>query len=199
MSQIHFYYGVMGSGKSNHLIGNAFSLKNLSKMNVVVIKPAFDSRFAKDKVVSRNGEEIAALALPYLNDYMPAKKTDYLFVDEVQFFSPADIDRLVSIAEARPKIKIICYGLMVDSNEKLFPATQRLIEIGAALHNIPTACHMPRCGRPATHHLRLDANGYVVRAGKQFVLGNADSSNYISVCRHHFNEMYLDFTSKKVK
>ena len=39
----------------------------------------------------------------------------------------------------------------------------------------------------ATHHLRYDANGNVIRAGAQIAIGD---SNYKSVCRQHFNMFY---------
>lgn len=107
-------------------------------------------------------------------------------MDEIQFFSPYDIDKLVRIADDFGVI-VMCYGLMVDSNEKLFPASQRLIEVGAKLHHMESSCQIPGCSKLATHHLRFAPDGHVIRAGEQFALGD---SNYKSVCRAHFNEMY---------
>ena len=117
---------------------------------------------------------------------MPADGTKVLLVDEVQFFSSADIDKLVKIADGE-NIITMCYGLMVDSNEKLFPASQRLIEVGAKLHRMESNCQIPGCMHLATHHLRFDASGKVIREGDQFALGD---SNYKSVCRHHYNQIY---------
>lgn len=114
-------------------------------------------------------------------------------MDEVQFFSTTDVDILARIADDK-NIVVICYGLMVDSNENIFPASRRLIEKGADLHHMPTNCQCENCTKTATHHLRFDANGNVIRAGQQFALGD---SNYRSVCRKHFYLIYNGFLKYK--
>lgn len=185
MANLHFHYGVMSSSKSAALIINAHNFtKNGTQTEV--IKPSFDTRFGKQKIVSRIGLEWDALTMPNLQTYTPAPETRVILVDEVQFFSPSDIDKLVHIADTQGKI-VMCYGLMTDSNEKIFPASQRLIEVGAKLHRMESNCQINGCMKMATHHLRFDTQGNVIRAGDQFALGD---SNYKSVCRHHYNELY---------
>ena len=186
MANLHFHYGVMSSSKSAALIINAHNFtKNGTQTEV--IKPSFDTRFGKQKIVSRIGLEWDAMAMPNLQTYYtPAPETRVVLVDEVQFFSPSDIDKLVHIADTQGKI-VMCYGLMTDSNEKIFPASQRLIEVGAKLHRMESNCQINGCMKMATHHLRFDTKGNVIRAGDQFALGD---SNYKSVCRHHYNELY---------
>ncbi len=185
MANLHFHYGVMSSSKSAALIINAYNFKH-NNNQVEVIKPSFDSRFAAQKIVSRIGLECDAMAMPDLRAYAPAAQTKVILVDEVQFFAPSDIDKLVHIADIQGKI-VMCYGLMVDSNEELFPASKRLIEVGAKLHRMDSNCQIDGCMKLATHHLRFDTNGQVIRAGDQFVLGD---SNYKSVCRAHYNALY---------
>jgi len=186
MANLHFHYGVMGSSKSAKLIIEAYNFRKKGT-NIEIIKPAFDNRFSATQIKSRAGDlAVDANALPNLNNYNIKSDTAVLLVDEVQFFSPTDIDKLVEIADMQDKI-VMCYGLMVDSNEQLFPASKRLIEVGAKLHRLESSCEIPGCMRLATHHLRFDASGRVIRAGEQFALGD---SNYKSVCRRHFNEMY---------
>lgn len=185
MANLHFHYGVMSSSKSAALIINAHNFtKNGTQTEV--IKPSFDTRFGKQEIASRIGLKWDAITMPNLQTYMPAPDTRVVLVDEVQFFSPSDIDKLVHIADVQGKI-VMCYGLMTDSNEKIFPASQRLIEVGAKLHRMESNCQINGCMKMATHHLRFDANGNVIRAGDQFALGD---SNYKSVCRHHYNELY---------
>ena len=185
MANLHFHYGVMSSSKSAALIINAHNFtKNGTQTEV--IKPSFDTRFGKQKIVSRIGLEWDAITMPNLQTYTPAPETRVVLVDEVQFFTPADIDKLVHIADTQGKI-VMCYGLMTDSNEKIFPASQRLIEVGAKLHRMESNCQINGCMKMATHHLRFDGNGKVIHAGDQFALGD---SNYKSVCRHHYNELY---------
>lgn len=185
MANLHFHYGVMSSSKSAALIITAYNFtKNGTQTEV--IKPSFDTRFGKQKIVSRIGLEWDAMAMPNLQTYSPTPETRVILVDEVQFFTPSDIDKLVHIADTHDKI-VMCYGLMTDSNEKIFPASQRLIEVGAKLHRMESNCQINGCMKMATHHLRFDAKGNVIHAGDQFALGD---SNYKSVCRHHYNELY---------
>ena len=185
MANLHFHYGVMSSSKSAALIVNAYNYRRNGTM-VEVIKPAYDRRFGAQKIVSRIGLECDALILPDLQQYTPAQNTNVILVDEAQFFSPSDIDKLVRIADQQNKI-VMCYGLMVDSNEQIFPASRRLIEVGAKLHRMDSNCQINGCMKLATHHLRFDSTGHVIRAGDQFALGD---SNYKSVCRQHYNMLY---------
>ncbi len=191
MANLHFHYGVMSSSKSAALIINAYNF-NRNGNKVEVIKPAYDNRFGTQKIVSRIGLECDATALKDLQQYTPAQKTDVILVDEVQFFSPSDIDKLVHFADQQNKI-VMCYGLMVDSNEQIFPASRRLIEVGAKLHRMDSNCQINGCMKLATHHLRFDSTGRVIRAGEQFALGD---SNYKSVCRSHYNELYRGIKQK---
>ncbi|HNY25546.1 MAG TPA: hypothetical protein PKJ33_03310 [Alphaproteobacteria bacterium] len=93
---------------------------------------------------------------------------------------------MVDIADNKNVI-VMCYGLMVDSNQHLFPASQRLVEVGANLHIIESSCQTEECLRKATHHLRKDKNGNVIREGEQFSIGD---ENYLSVCRICYNKAY---------
>lgn len=185
MANLHFHYGTMSSSKSAKLIINAYNFEQ-NKTKTEIIKPAFDSRFADDKIKSRIGIECYAINLKDLSNYTPDKDTKVILIDEVQFFSPSDIDKLVDIADNKGKI-VMCYGLMVDSNENIFPASRRLIEVGAKLHRLESNCQIQGCMNLATHHLRFDSAGKVIRAGEQFALGD---SNFKSVCRKHFYEYY---------
>lgn len=185
MANLHFHYGVMSSSKSAQLLINAYN-QNKNGNKTEIIKPKTDNRFSTDHVDSRIGLSAPAMALANLTQYAPAPETKMVLIDEIQFYSPADIDALVRIADSRPVI-VMCYGLMVDSNEKLFPASARLIEVGAKLHRMEATCQIPGCMHLATHHLRFDSAGNVIRAGNQICVGD---TNFKSVCRQHFNEIY---------
>lgn len=185
MANLHFHYGTMGSSKSAQLIINAYNFRR-NNTPVEVIKPATDTRFNAQEIVSRIGIETPATPMKSLMHYYPAPETRVLLVDEVQFFTPSDIDCMVDIADNHGVI-VMAYGLMVDSNEQIFPASRRLIEVGAKLHRMESNCQIPGCLNLATHHLRFDRDGHVIHAGDQIALGDA---NYKSVCRKHFNMMY---------
>lgn len=192
MANLHFHYGTMGSSKSAQLLINAHNQARNGNQTEI-LKPQTDNRFSADEVNSRIGLHAPARVMTTLVDYTPALNTKMVLIDEIQFFTPADIDRLVRIADSRPII-IMCYGLMVDSNECIFPASRRLIEVGAKLHRMESTCQIMGCMHLATHHLRFDADGKVVRAGAQIAVGD---SNYKSVCRQHYNQMYHDAAQKQ--
>ena len=99
MAKIHFYYGVMGSSKSAELGINAFNF-NRTGNKWIAIKPTTDNRDSKIDIVSRIGVRTHALALQNLDHFKPARGTQFILVDEVQFFQPKDIDKLVDIADS---------------------------------------------------------------------------------------------------
>ena len=185
MAKVHFYYGVMSSSKSALLCINAFNLKR-TENRFEVLKPATDNRDSASEVVSRIGLHSPARALPNLNEYKPKTNTQFILIDEVQFFSRTDIDKLFEIAD-HSKITIFCYGLLVDSNGNMFPASERLFTLNAERHEIETVCEMPGCVNSATHHLRFNEQGDVIRGGTQVEVG---ASQYKSVCRQHFIKIY---------
>lgn len=185
MSNLHFHYGVMGSSKSALLGINAFNFRHTGN-KIEVIKPTTDNRDSATKIVSRIGIETNAVALPNLANYTPNPDTQFILVDEVQFFAESDIDKLVRIAD-NSDVVVLCYGLMVDSNEHIFPASRRLVEVGATLHRMESTCQINGCKHLATHHLRFDNNGDVIHAGDQIAVG---AEQYKSVCRRHFNMLY---------
>ncbi len=192
MANLHFHYGTMGSSKSAQLLINAHN-QSRNGNQIEILKPKTDNRFSEGEVNSRIGLSAPARVMTSLVDYTPAPNTKMVLIDEIQFFSADDIDRLVHIADSKPII-IMCYGLMIDSNECIFPASRRLIEVGAKLHQMSSTCQMTGCMRLASHHLRFDKDGNVIRAGSQIAVGD---SNYKSVCRQHFNQLYHGIKQKQ--
>jgi len=187
MANLHFHYGTMGTSKSAELIMNAY---NWTKNGVKVecLKPKKDNRWAKELISSRIGISTPAKRLENLDNYNPDKDTKVILIDEVQFFSPKDIDKLVNLAD-NYNIIVICYGLLVDYNENMFPTSKRLIEVGAKLHQLKSNCQIEGCMNLSTHHLLFDSDGNVVRGGTGIQIGD---SIYKSVCRKHFNLYYRE-------
>lgn len=185
MAKLHFYYGVMSSSKSAMLGINAFNFTRTGN-KWQAIKPKTDNRDSQTQIVSRIGIKTAVTSLENLDNWTPEADLHFLLVDEVQFFSPRDIDKLVKIANSTP-ITIFCYGLKVDSNGDLFPASARLVSMADELHCMETVCEMPGCVEMASHHLRFNPRGEVVRKGPQVEVG---ANQYKSVCRKHFIQLY---------
>ncbi len=185
MAKLHFYYGVMASSKSALLGINAFNF-NRTANRWEAIKPSVDNRDSATDIVSRIGIRTKARALKNLDKYHPKHGTQFILVDEVQFFSPKDIEKLVQIADTS-RITIFCYGLKVDSNGDLFPASAKLLAEADEIHPMETVCEIPRCSSMASHHIRFDEAGNIIRGGSQVEVG---ASQYKSVCRKHFHTLY---------
>ena len=185
MAKLHFYYGVMSSSKSAILGINAYNFSRTDN-KWEAIKPAIDNRDSATNIVSRIGIITKARALPNLDNYKPKHDTQFILVDEVQFFKPRDIEKLVQIAD-NSNITIFCYGLKVDSNGNLFPAAAKLFAEADELHQMETVCEIPKCTDMASHHIRFDKNGNIIRGGNQVEVG---ASQYKSVCRKHFHDLY---------
>lgn len=185
MANLHFHYGTMRASKSANLI---IAAHNFIKNEVAVecIKPACDTRNPADTISSHLGIQTPARALESLSGWTPQSNTKIILVDEVHLFTPSDVDVLVDIAD-NFEIIVMCYGLMVDSNEQLFPASKHLVEVGARLHELGSNCQIRGCMRKASHNLRFDADGNVVRDGAQISIND---TSYKSVCRQHFNKYY---------
>ena len=188
MANLHFFYGTMVAGKSAKLLQDRYNFiqKNAT---VWVIKPRTD-RTSEPKITSRIGLECPAEIMDNIRwqDIILRKEfySDVIMLDEIQFFKPKDIDSLVKLADTYNRL-IFCYGLMSDVNEKLFPASKHLIEVGAKLHEIPCSCQMVGCKNLANHHLRYHKMGYVIKDGKSVVVDDGQVV-YKSVCRRCYDQ-----------
>lgn len=182
MANLHFFYGTMGASKSTKLIQDRYNFLQKHE-DVLVIKPLTD-RTSEEKIVSRIGLSCPAVIMKEIK--FPEQTPNVIMIDEVQFFTPRDIDYLVKFADGSNKL-IFCYGLMLDINEHLFPASQHLIEVGAKLHELPCSCQMVGCMNLANHHLRYDKNGNVIKNGKTVVVDDGQVT-YKSVCRSCYDK-----------
>jgi thymidine kinase len=104
-----------------------------------------------------------------------------VIVDEAQFLSASQIDRLSDIVDDFD-IPVLCYGLRTDFTSHLFEGSKRLMEIADVIEEVPTVCW---CGRRAHYNTRIK-DGKVVRTGEQIMLGGNET--YVSLCRKHFKE-----------
>jgi len=183
MANLHFFYGTMGAAKSTKLIQDRYNFLQKG-VDVWTIKPRKD-RTTQPKITSRIGLECPAEIMDEIRwkDIIRRKEfySGAIMIDEVQFFTPKDIDSLVKLSDTYDRL-IFCYGLMTDVNEHLFPASKHLLEVGAKLHELPCSCQMVGCKNLANHHLRYHPSGYLIKDGKSVVVDNGKVI-YKSVCR----------------
>lgn len=168
----------MGSAKTLNLLAVAHNYRSQNK-EVLLLKPAMDDRFGREQIKSRAGlhQEADILIEPGM------KLTTYslqgiscLLVDEAQFLEPAFVDHLHAIARDQG-IPVICYGLRTDFKRKLFPGSQRLLELADSIEEIKNTCQY--CNRKAIFNLRTRGSLAVIE-GPQVELGSDDK--YLPVC-----------------
>mgnify|MGYP002519235342 CR=1 FL=1 len=179
MAKLYFKYGAMGSSKSAQALITQFNYEELG-MRVWLIKPSIDDRDGADVIRSRVGLARRAEVIAPEDDvrarYEATGPFDVIIADEAQFLTPAQIDQLRELVDERD-LPVLCFGLRTDFLTRLFPGSQRLMELADSITEIKNVC---ACGSKATVNARLDANGRILTEGSQVFLGGNDS--YIAMC-----------------
>ena len=183
MAKLYFRYGTMDSAKSMNLLAVAHNYRKQGK-RVLLLKPRLDTRFGSATITSRCG--LSAEADLLIDPDTVLEPGDYagldcILVDEAQFLSPQVVVDLRRIT-VDPGVPVICYGLRTDFRTKLFPGSQRLMELADRIEEVKVTCQY--CDKKATCNMRL-VDGVPVVEGPQIQLG-ADET-YAPVCWSHYD------------
>ena len=109
-----------------------------------------------------------------------------MFIDEAQFLSADQVWQLARAVDDL-KVPVMCYGLRVDFQGKLFPGSAALLALADEMREIRTICH---CGKKATMVVRQDEHGNVLTDGAQVQVGGNET--YVSLCRVHWRQAIGD-------
>lgn len=179
MAKLYYKYGAMGSSKTANALITKFNYEERG-MKVLLIKPAIDDRDGANIVRSRIGlSEKAIIIHSGTNIYSVFEQNSdchAVIADECQFFSKEQIDQLRMIVNDFD-IPVLCFGLRTDFRTNLFEGSKRLFEVADSISEIKTVCS---CGSKAIVNARIDANGKVLTAGGQILIGGNDS--YVAMC-----------------
>jgi thymidine kinase len=96
-------------------------------------------------------------------------RVDYLIVDEAQFLSPAQVDQLAELVDAS-HVDVYAFGLTTDFRTRLFPGTQRLLEVADDVQRIQVEV-LCWCGAPGLLNARV-VDGQLVRQGATVVVAD---------------------------
>ncbi|MHA7960551.1 thymidine kinase [Streptomyces sp. L500] len=113
-------------------------------------------------------------------------RADYVICDEAQFLEPEQIDQLARIVDDL-EMDVFAFGITTDFRTKLFPGSQRLIELADRVEvlQVEALCW---CGARATHNART-VGGQMVVEGAQVVVGDVNQPEtvvgYEVLCRRH--------------
>ena len=181
MAKLYFKYGAMGSSKTAQALITKYNYEE-NGLKVWLVKPSADVRDGAQVLRSRIGLEAKVQVIsPEVDVYdifvrERSEACDVIIVDECQFMTPQQIDQLRAIVNDYD-IPAMCFGLRTDFLTKLFPGSQRLLEVADTIQEIKTICD---CGNKATVNARIDGDGHIVTEGAQVFLGGNDS--YIAMC-----------------
>lgn len=187
MASLHYIYAPMNASKSAQLLMAAHNYEERG-YNVLIVKPGTDTRdgaFIQSRALDivREVDQVVSPEDKYaIYEKAYHKLPSVILVDEAQFLTPEQVDELGEIVDLL-EIPVMAYGLKTDAFTKLFPGSQRLLEIADKFQEIKTIC--PCCGKKAVINMRLDADENPVFDGEQVSPGN----HYISVCRKYYQKL----------
>nr|WP_269451968.1 thymidine kinase [Tessaracoccus coleopterorum] len=113
------------------------------------------------------------------------KRVDYIVCDEAQFYTPEHIDQLARIVDEL-QLDVYAFGILSDFRTRLFPGSQRLIELADRVESLPLG-PLCWCGSRGTHNART-LDGIMVTEGTQVVVGDTEPGGdvrYEVLCRAH--------------
>ena len=190
---LHFFHGVMGSSKTAQLLMQRYNYLQLG-LRVALVKPAVDTRVAADTVYSRVGLQAKAEIvlevghsvreqLNWLAVQQAHSDFEYIFVDEAQFLTEAQVQEMADMADHR---EIFCYGLKTDFMGQFFPGSAALFRLAEDIQEVSGG--LCWCGKKATMNTRIDGKGNVIKQGEQVLIDNQQEIKYIGLCYQHWRE-----------
>ncbi|MEU7282342.1 thymidine kinase [Streptomyces sp. NPDC045431] len=191
MPELVFFSGTMDCGKSTLALQIEHNRSARGLQGMIFTR---DDRAGQGKLSSRLGLVTEAVeAGPgmdlygHLVDQMSkGGKVDYVIVDEAQFLAPEQIDQLARVVDDL-ELDVFAFGITTDFRTKLFPGSQRLIELADRVETLQVEA-MCWCGARATHNART-VGGEMVVEGEQVVVGDvnrpAGEVGYEVLCRRH--------------
>ena len=174
--RIEVVCGSMFSGKTEELI-RRMKRAEFARQNVEIFKPAIDTRYSNEEVVSHDSNHILSTPIESsASILLLATDVDVVGIDEAQFFD----DELVTVCNelARRGTRVIVAGLDMDYMGKPFGPMPALMAIADEVTKVHAIC--VRCGSLAyVSHRTADSD-------KLVFLG--EKAEYEPLCRECYNK-----------
>ena len=190
VAELVFFSGTMDCGKSTLALQMDHNHGQRGRQGLIFTRL---DRAGSATLSSRLGLSTAAIEVTDELDFwdvvaderMRGGRVDYLICDEVQFYSPVHAEQLARVVDELG-VDVFAFGITADFRTRLFPGSQRLIELADRVQvlQVEALCW---CGARATHNART-VNGVMVVEGEQVVVGDTDAGNsvgYEVLCRRH--------------
>jgi thymidine kinase len=202
VAELIFFSGTMDCGKSTLALQMDYNHRARGRGGVRFSR---NDRAGESRISSRLGLETDAVEVLDSTDFWEevmlrrtqGQRVDYLICDEAQFYTPEQVEQLAKVVD-EIDVDVFAFGITADFRTRLFPGSQRLIELADRVQvlQVEALCW---CGRRATHNART-VDGVMVTEGAQVVVGDVDMVmeaaapeaghvpvvGYETLCRRHF-------------
>lgn len=205
MAELVFFSGTMDCGKSTLALQMDHNHRARGRGGV---RFSCNDRAGDSTISSRLGLQTDAVEVVDATDFWDevvvrrtnGLRVDYLICDEAQFYSPTQVEQLARVVDEMD-VDVFAFGITSDFRTRLFPGSQRLIELADKVQvlQVEALCW---CGRRATQNART-VNGIMVVEGDQVMVGDVAPQNsgdepvsgetvtahavgYETLCRRHY-------------
>lgn len=201
MPELVFFSGTMDCGKSTLALQIVHNRTARGLQSVIFTR---DDRAGEGKLSSRLGLVTDAVEVAdgmdlygHVVDMLSrGGRVDYVIVDEAQFLAPEQIDQLARVVDELD-LDVHAFGITTDFRTRLFPGSQRLIELADRVEALQVEA-LCWCGERATHNART-VDGVMVVEGAQVVIGDVDHESgevgYEVLCRRHHRRRMTSVTA----
>jgi thymidine kinase len=163
--------GSMFSGKTEELI-RRLRRAMFAGLKVEIFKPAVDTRYSEDKVVSHDEKSIMSTPVENASSILLLTSgVEVVGIDEAQFFDNSLIEVCTMLADNGTRV--IVAGLDMDFSGKPFGPIPALMAVSEYVTKVHAIC--VRCGNLANYSHRK------IKSDKVVVLGEKDI--YEPLCR----------------
>ncbi|CUJ85981.1 Thymidine kinase [Shimia thalassica] len=188
MAKLYFQFSTMNAGKSTLLLQASHNYRERG-MQTYLLTANLDNRAGTGRIASRIGIGSEADTFVAENNLFEMIETRLdagpvacVFIDEAQFLTEDQVWQLARAVDDLG-VPVMCYGLRVDFQGKLFPGSAALLALADEIREVRTICH---CGKKATMVVRQDETGKPVQEGEQVQIGGNET--YVSLCRRHWRQ-----------
>lgn len=157
--------GSMFSGKTEELI-RRMRRAQIANLRVEIFKPAIDTRYSENEVVSHSGNTIPSQPVPSSQHILLlAGNVDVVGIDEAQFFDEGIVE--VARVLANRGSRVIVAGLDMDYTGKPFGPMPALLAQAEFITKVHAICQ--KCGSLANFSFRKSAKQGTVLLGEKDV------------------------------
>lgn len=205
VAELVFFSGTMDCGKSTLALQMDYTHHARGRGGIRFTR---NDRAGESTISSRLGLQTDAVEVMEDTDFWDevvrrrttGLRVDYLVCDEAQFYTPQQVEQLARVVDEMD-VDVFAFGITTDFRTRLFPGSQRLIELADRVQvlQVEALCW---CGRRATHNART-VNGVMVVEGDQVVVGDVAMAGsgesaavgsaepravvgYETLCRRHY-------------